>query len=121
MEKVIPEDGSDNWYRPRFILKINKNLTSMAEVRHSRAKISGRDDHKLRWQLLTLSRPGRLLLTLLLELMKPRSGIKLAQFLYEHPLMFRSGFLLVLNTLGALPSSLPQADRGAHHHLRFCG
>ena len=78
-------------------MKLIDHIKRMAEDRRSRENIR-RDNHKLRWQLVTLLGLS-LLLTLLLELFNRRSGIKFAQFVFQHPLMFSLDWLLVLNTL----------------------
>ncbi len=78
-------------------MKIIENVRRMAEVRRSRERIR-RDNHKLRWQLVTLVCLS-LLLTLLLELLNRRSGIKLITFVAHDPLMCALDMLLVLNTL----------------------
>jgi phosphoglycerol transferase MdoB-like AlkP superfamily enzyme len=78
-------------------MKFIENRKRMAEVRHSRESIR-RDNHKLKWQLVTLLGLS-LLLTLLMELLNRRSGVKLVQFLCQHPFMFALDALLILNTL----------------------
>ena len=78
-------------------MKIIKNLKRVVEVRRSRDNIR-RDNHKLRWQLATLIGLS-LLLTLLLELLNRRSGIRLLAFIGQEPLMFALNLFMVLNTL----------------------
>lgn len=78
-------------------MRIIENIKRRAEMRQSRENIR-RDNHKLRWQLLTLIGLA-IFVALTLELFNRRSGIKLIQFLYQHPFMFALDTLLVLNTL----------------------
>lgn len=74
-----------------------ENLRRVARFRSAREEIR-RDNQRLSWQIAALLGLS-LLLTLLLELLNRRSGIKLFQFALKHPLMLALDFLLVLNSL----------------------
>jgi phosphoglycerol transferase MdoB-like AlkP superfamily enzyme len=78
-------------------MKIIKNFKRAAKERRSREPLR-RDNHRLSWQLVTLLGLS-LLLTLLLELLNRRSGIKLVTFVCQNPLMLALDWLLIVNTL----------------------
>lgn len=78
-------------------MNIFDNRKKRAEIRRTREAIRI-DARTVRWQLLTLLGLS-IILTLLLEILNRRSGVKMIGFAIQHPFLLALDVLLVLNTL----------------------